>query len=125
MKREFAAAALLLAIFALSFVNVRHIETKTGVLTGEITAAAGLIAENDREGAIKHVKNALAGWLEWNRYSHIMLRHSEIDTITDAYYALLQALEGKDEVPPAAFGSLLEKLRGLAEKERAGLGAIL
>jgi len=54
-----------------------------------------------------------------------MLRHSEIDVITDAYYELLCELEGDIKITEASFGQLNENLRSIGVKERVTLGSIL
>lgn len=124
MKREIIAATLLLTILGLCIFNVLYMGRKTAVLTDEIEKAQALFLDGDRAGAAAHVESSLQGWLGWESYSHIMLRHSEIDSLTDAYYLLLDKVQSGTVVPEAAFGALTEKLRDIAVKEGISVGAL-
>ncbi len=125
MKREYIAILLIIAIFVLAMINIRHIENKTQALTGDIEAAEKLYFSGDKDGAVSDIEDSLESWLDWDSYSHIMLRHSEIDVITDAYYDLLSELQSENETAEASFGKLKEELRSIAIKERVTLGSIL
>ena len=125
MKREYIAVLLIAAIFALSMINVHHIENKTLDLTSDIELAEKLYFDDDSEGAVSSIKKSLNTWLSWDSYSHIMLRHSEIDIISDAYYDLLSEIQGETETTKASFEKLKEDLRSLVSKERITLRSIL
>jgi hypothetical protein len=124
MKRELIAIALLLTLLVLSLANVRYIEDKSAVLMENIDAAETLLESGDTPGAENAIRVSLDGWLGWKSYTHIMLRHSEIDAITDAYYELLIGIENGGEAPKAAFGALRQKLLDLSEKERVTAGTL-
>ena len=125
MKREFVAVALLLALLILSLMNVHYIESRTDALSNQIQSAEELYTGNDRAGASRLVEASLNSWLDWNSYSHIMLRHSEVDLVTDAFYSLLEELEGGETVTEASFDSLRETLGDIVKKERVSLGSLL
>lgn len=125
MKREYIAVALLAAILALTLINIRHIENKAEALCEDIESSEKLYFNGDTEGAVSGIEDSLNTWLSWDSYSHIMLRHSEVDVITDAYYELLSELEGDGKVTEASFGKLKENLRSIVVKERVTLGSIL
>lgn len=125
MIREIIAVSILVALLALSLVNVKYIETKTELLAGEIQEAHELYQKGDNNGAAARVNESLNKWLGWESYSHIMLRHSEIDVITSAYYALLEELEGDEKVTGASFDALIETLNDIVKKERVTFGSLL
>ena len=125
MKREYIAVALIAAIFVLAMINVHHIESKTLALNNDIELAEKLYYDGDSDGAVSGIEKSLDTWLSWDSYSHIMLRHSEVDVITDAYYELLSELEGEDKVAEASFDKLKEALGSIADKERISLNSIL
>jgi len=125
MKREYIAVFLIVSIFVLSMMNIRYIENKTQALEGDIETAEKLYFSGDKEGAVSDITASLDAWLSWDSYSHIMLRHSEIDIITDAYYDLLSELQCENETPEASFEKVKEELRSIATKERITLGSIL
>lgn len=125
MIREIVAVSLLVALLALSLFNVKYIENKTEILADEIGQAHELYQNGDNEGATSLVEDSLNTWLSWESYSHIMLRHSEIDVITSAYYALLEELEGEEKVTGASFDALIETLNDIVKKERVTFGSLL
>ena len=125
MKREWIAGALLLLLMALSFLNVHYLERKTDALSTLIAEAETHYEAGGRQEAEALVRQSLDDWLDWKLYSHIMMRHSEIDFISDAYYNLLEALEGDETVAQASFRNVIDKLLALVVKERIDLGSIL
>ncbi|MFB0919556.1 MAG: DUF4363 family protein [Oscillospiraceae bacterium] len=125
MIREIIAFSLLIALLVLSLINVKYMENKTELLAGEIKEAHELYQKGDNKEAASLVEESLNNWLNWESYSHIMLRHSEIDVITGAYYELLEELEGEDKVTDASFGALTETLNDIVKKERFTLGSLL
>lgn len=125
MKRELVAVSLILIIFALSLVNIRYVESRTDMLTNDVEAAEKLFINGDTDAAISLVKESLDNWLSWEPYTHIMLRHSEVDLVTDAYYELLSKLQSEEEVPEAAYRRLKEQLRSISAMERITIGSIL
>ncbi|MBP8640109.1 MAG: DUF4363 family protein [Oscillospiraceae bacterium] len=125
MKSEFIAVFIIAALLALALININHIETKTLALTEEIELAEKQYNVGDIEGAVFCVEDSLNAWLSWDSYSHIMLRHSEVDVITDTYFDLLSELEGEAEVSQASFEKLKEALASIADKERVSLKSIL
>lgn len=124
MKRELIAVALLATLLALSLANVHYIENKSAALMENIGAAETLLDSGDTLGAESALRVSLDGWLGWKSYTHIMLRHSEIDAITDTYYELLAGIQNGGEAPKAAFGALRQKLLDLSEKERVSAGTL-
>jgi len=125
MKREFFAVGLLLALLALSLYNIRYIENKSQTLNSYIEKAEKHYLSGDRQGAAEDIEASLDIWLGWDSYSHVMLRHSEVDVITETYYELLKELEGKDTVTEASFGKLKEELSSITTKERITARSIL
>ncbi len=125
MKREFFAAGLILGLLALSLYNIRYIQNKSQTLESYIEEAETHYHSGDRQGAVEDIKSSLDIWLGWDSYSHVMLRHSEVDVITEAYYELLMELEGEDKVAEASFGKIKEELNSIITKERINVRSIL
>ena len=125
MKREIFAVALLLGLLTLSLYNIRYIENKSQTLNSYIEKAEKHYLSGDRQGAAEDIEASLKLWLGWDSYSHVMLRHSEVDVITESYYELLKELEGDDAVTKASFGKLKEELNSIITKERINVRSIL
>ncbi|NLH01148.1 MAG: DUF4363 family protein [Clostridiales bacterium] len=124
MKREYIAAALITAIFVISVFNTHYVENKTRALTEDIESAEQLYNSGDGSGAASIVEDSMQKWLGWDSYAHIMLRHSEVDLVTDAYFELLSDLQSGETVPKAAFGKLKEQLHSISIMEKITIGSI-
>ncbi|NCB73865.1 MAG: DUF4363 family protein [Clostridia bacterium] len=125
MKRELFAVSLLLGLLALSVYNIRYIENKSQTLISYIEEAEAHYLGGNSQQAAEDIETSLDIWLGWDSYSHVMLRHSEVDVITEAYYELLKELEGDDRVTQASFGVLKEELNSILTKERINVRSIL
>lgn len=126
MKREFVALAVILAILTASILNAHYVERKTSELSHDLHIAQELYDSGAREEASSKVADSLKGWLKWKSYAHIMLRHSEVDNVTEAYFDLLSDMEDKEaDVPAAAFGKLEQLLKNVSDMEQISIGAIL
>lgn len=126
MKREFVALAVILTILIASIVNGRYVERKTTEFSENLRIAQQLYDSGAQEKAVAKVADALDDWLEWKRYAHIMLRHSEVDNVTEAYYDLLSEVENSDEkVPAASFKKVEQLLKNISTMEQLSIGAIL
>jgi|GEM_PF-6439653 len=125
MKKEWAAAALLLLLVVGSYLHIRHV----GRLTDEtvsLTESACLRAENgDWDAAGADAEAALQVWRENAPYTHITLHQAALDNVTDALYGLLTAVSAQDETGTACAGRLAkDRLTGLYEAEGIGPGSI-
>lgn len=126
MKREWIALGVILAILAFSIFNAKYVAHKTADFRSDLQTAQEDYIGGDRKEAASHITNSIADWLSWHKYANIMLRHSEVDEVTDSYYDLLAALEDSgQEVPAAAFDKVTQKLRNISNMEQMTLGSIL
>ena len=124
MKREYVAGALILIIMAVSLYNTSYVEHKTKFLTENIEAAEKLYQNGDGNKASECIEESMENWLSWDSYAHIMLRHSEVDLVTDAYFELLTRLQTEEPVPEASFNKLKEQLRSISIMEKVSIGSV-
>lgn len=124
MKKEITAIVLLALIFAVSLVNLNFLENWLDELSGQAVNAAERVDKGDPEGASDILNASLEDWLEKDSYVHIMLRHDEIDPITDEYLALLDELDSGGDATSASFGTLISHLHELQNMERISLSSI-
>ena len=125
MRKEALALLLLGTIGILSLWNLRHLDRLTAPLlklTDEafLETQAGNIVE-----AAEKARLAEEAWLGAGVYTHIFLRHPEVDGVTDAFCAFRGAIAGCD--PGTVFGaylSLRTRLSGIREMEQLRLGSI-
>ena len=125
-RKEFGAAAVLCVLLAFSLWNIRTIDTLTDRILLSLAKSQSCAEKLDIKGAGKNLDEGLELWLEAEGYTHIFIRHSEIDSTTDAFYELRQLIAQGD---PAELKPVYEKLRYHLESidamEHPSLGSIL
>lgn len=96
MKKAVTAGLLLLAMVAASGWNVRFLDDFTDAMVGTLERSRECWAAGDVKKAAALAESVLEDWLDAAPYTHIFIRHAEVDAATDAFYDLLAALEGDD-----------------------------
>jgi hypothetical protein len=96
MKKEIIVGLLLVFIFSVALVNIHALDRLTGdvvklVEESEKNAAAGKWVE-----AAAKAEEAEKKWSEKDSYTHLVLRHAEINMATDAIYELLKEIYSED-----------------------------
>ena len=125
MKREWTAAALLALLFALSLLNIAYLDRLIGEIGAELAVSQSLAESGRFVEAEQALDRAVTRWVEANSYTHIFLRHPEIDSTSDAFFELKQLLaEENAEGFPSAFDKLIYHLHSIDEMEHLRLGSI-
>ena len=107
MKRELGALLLLAALFAVSLWSIRRTDRLTEEVEKHLELSEKALRADDRETAEAELEAALRVWQADKRYAHVFLRHAEIDSISDAFFALQQGLRGGDGAELGAAYDLL------------------
>ncbi len=125
MKKEIAAAVLLLLLFTGVLMNIRVAECIFSSLADEVDAAYECLENGDMQAASEQLDAAIEHWLGLDGYTHIFIRHSEINSTTDAFYGFKSDLSGGDAAAAAgSYGLLKEALGSLTAMERISLGSV-
>lgn len=98
-------------------------------MTDELTQLVGTSTEAAKAGdwykAEKYINKAIKTWKSKDSYTHIVLRHSEIDILSDALYEYMRdVLEKNEDTATASSKKLLYHLESLAQMERLRFGSI-
>ena len=125
MKKEIIALLLLVLLFAASLFNIWYFDRLCLDIAGEVKASAVALERGDMEAAQEHLNSALHTWLDADSYTHIFIRHPEIDSTADAFYELGQALEENSESCRAAYAKLLYHLESIRTMEHLRFGSIM
>ena len=126
MKKEWFALLLLAGILLGSAVNLRFLREFTGELEDMVAAAAEAAGEEKWETAAETAAQAMERWTCADRYTHVFIRHGEIDAVTDGFCSLLGAIRNRDRGSLySAQLSLRARLIGLYEMEQVKPGSIL
>ena len=125
MKRELAAGALLLLLMAGAWWNIRAVDTLTGDILAGLDISQAAEEQGDHLTAQAALAKALNRWLEADSYTHIFIRHAEIDATADAFYELQSQLLSGEGDSSAAYNKLRYHLDSIQRMEHPSLGSIL
>ena len=125
MKRELAAGTLLALLIAGAWWNIRAVDRLTGDILAGLDTAQAAEARGQPEEAREALDKALKRWLEADRYTHIFIRHAEIDATADAFYELQSQLLSGEGDSSAAYDKRRYHLESIRQMEHPGLGSIL
>jgi len=125
MKRELCAGGLFLLLVATAWWNMRAVDTLTGDILRALEQSQQAAEQGDFSAAAESFAQGLARWLDADSYTHIFIRHPEIDSTTDAFYELQGELLAREEDSlPAAYTKLRYHLISIQEMEHLKLGSI-
>ncbi len=126
MKKDIVAAALLAVLFIGSLFNIAYLDRLTGRIEDELTASIEKLEEGDAAQAREHLIRALDMWLAADGYTHIFIRHPEIDSTSDAFYDLAKEI-GKNDAESCrpAYEMLLYHLSSIRTMEHLRFGSIM
>lgn len=124
MKKELFAVLLLALLLILSLMNTREISALCKNLSGSVERTRILMSDGDFEGAEDVIRDALALWRGRASYTHCVLRHTDLESIDNAMFELLEAVHSHDVTAVVAAEETLEHLRALRDMESINLGSI-
>lgn len=125
MKKEIIALVLLIALFAASLYNVHYLENMIGDIYGLASESYDSLMRGDAVNAEQTLEQAISLWEKADGYTHIFIRHSEIDTTSDAMFEALGCITaGEPGEAVGAFRCLFYHLDSLVGMEQMSLGSI-
>lgn len=124
MKRELAAAALLLLLAAGAFWNLRAADRLSDQVERSLDRAERAARQADYEGALAALEAGRSIWNSRENYTQAFFRHPDLDALQDAFAGLEQLLLQRDEGWPAALALLRYHLRATDRMEHLSLGTI-
>lgn len=125
MRKEIAAAVILMLMFAGVLINIRANEHILDGLMSEVGSAYKLAVEGDFPASEESMRTAIAHWQSYDSYTHIFIRHSEINSATEAFYNMLGDISSEDEKSlSGSYGLLSAQLKSMITMERISLGSI-
>lgn len=125
MKKEIIAAALLAAVFTLTMLNVYFLGKITSSLRTMVSDAEALAEKGEWSKATNTAQKALEKWDSYDPYTHITVRHSEIDSTSEMFGNFLGAIYSQDNAAVKSSSlTLRHKLEMLHLMERLTLGSI-
>lgn len=125
MRKELVALALLLAILAGNIWNQHRLEVLTAGLDALVEEAYASARYGRWQQAAEAAQKAEKQWEDAGAYTHIFIRHTDIDALTSAFCDYRGALAGRDEGDIlASYLNLTAGLRSLRAVEKLSAGSI-
>lgn len=125
MKKCILAAVLLAALIALSVWNIRYLDAFTGELNAGVELARRQWRDDNFPAAAETLRGTIDLWRSRDGYTHILIRHSEIDATSDVFYELLASVLEEDAAEAEAHSEMLfYHLSSILEMERVTLKSV-
>ena len=125
MKKEIAAAVILALVFIGVLVNIKVAGNIILSLEEDVTAAYQSAEKGDFDRAKPQLDAAVEHWMSLDGYTHIFIRHSEINSTTQAYFQLKSDIYAEDMgAVEGSYGLLMATLDSLMTMEQLSLGSI-
>ena len=124
MKRELAAAALLLLLILGAVWHLHTADRLTGIVEYSLHRAELAARRGDYEAALTALENGMQVWDSHGTYTHVFFRHPDLDAIQDAFHALEELFLQEDPAWPAALRLLRYHLRAADEMEHVTVGTV-
>ena len=125
MKKEIFVGAFLILMLAAAFVNIHFLNKLTGDIIVLIEQAEEAVLAENWRAAEENAEAAANLWDASDTYTHLVLRHPEIESATDALYGLLEQIYAQQG--GAALGKALAakaRIQSLALIEEIRFGSI-
>lgn len=125
MKKEIISALLLLLMFSGVLVNIHINERIVSSLINEVDMSYENLKNGNEDKAMQQLDTAIEHWLNLDGYTHIFIRHSEINSTTDAFYGFRSDVgSGDADAANGSYGLLKETLLSLMTMEQISLGSV-
>lgn len=125
MKKEIISLVLLILLFIGALLNIRVIDNMVRTLEDGVQASYDAAKENDFEKASELIDETVTDWLSRDGYTHIFIRHTEIDSATDAFFEYISDISAEDiGSAEGSFGMLMAHLDSLKTMEHISFGSV-
>ncbi len=125
MKKELVALGLLLLILTGNLWNQRRLDALSAALTERVEAAYASSLSGSWTAAEEAAAQASEIWEQAGRYTHIFIRHTDVDALTAAFCDYRGAFAGRDRGDIcASYLRLAAASKSLKNMERLSSGSI-
>ena len=125
MKKTIAGAVLLTLLFIGALFNAGYQKSVLSGLIEIVDTADAQMASGDLSAAFGTLSGALDAWDGWEEYTHIFIRHTDVESVSAAFYELLSDLcEDNPGSARGSFLSLRHSLESIIKMEQPRPGSI-
>lgn len=126
MKKEGLAITIILFVILGSVLNLRYLTSLIHELDAQTNKAVSEAEAENWTTSEALASDVMMQWMKMDKYTHVFIRHGEIDAVTDAFCSLLGAIKSREtsDIFMAQL-TLHSRLNELVEMERVTPGSIL
>ena len=126
MKKEGLAITIILFVILGSVLNLRYLTSLIHELDAQTNKAVSEAEAENWTTSEAVASDVMMQWMKMDKYTHVFIRHGEIDAVTDAFCSLLGAIKSREtsDIFMAQL-TLHSRLNELVEMERVTPGSIL
>lgn len=123
--KELIALLLLALLLGGALLNIEHLEDFTTELTESLDESRESAEAGDWDAAEAKLRGAIESWNRADGYTHIFIRHAEIDGVSDSLYELLSEVLAQDMGAAAgAYEKAIAHLESIYTMERVSVGSV-
>lgn len=124
MKKAAAAGALMLVMIGASAWNIRFIDGFADSLIEQIELSRAQWASGNTQSAEETLEHALDRWFGAETYTHVFIRHAEVNDVTDAFFDVFAALNSGDGAAGSQYDRLEAHLRSIDDMEHVTIRSV-
>lgn len=125
MKKEIFSVCLLLIMLTAAFMNIHYLNKLTDEISQLVSESKDAAASGEWEKAVSTAEYAEKLWDEKTGYTHVVLRHSEIDTVSDVLYDFISHIYEQDnDASHIAADKVIYHLDSIYRMEQVRFGSI-
>lgn len=125
MKKEIIAILLLALLFLGSLYNIHVIEDMVTTLEDGVSTSFKAAQSGDFDKARILINEAATDWLSRDGYTHIFIRHAEINATNEAFFDYISDICAEDiGSAEGSYGLLISQLDSLKTMEEISFGSI-
>lgn len=125
MKKEIIIGCFLIVLFGVALVNIHYLNKLTENVTKLIEEAEKYALDEKWIQAEKKAEEASDLWNKSETYTHLVLRHPEVESATDAIFGLLEEVYSKEAgALRGAAQSAIAQMKSISSIEQIKFGSI-
>lgn len=97
MKKELFAFLVIITLLIGSISSLTHLNDLISQINTHIEYSLLYCSLDDYEAAHTEMEKALQLWNNSENYTHVFIRHSEVDTASDGFYDALSAIYDREK----------------------------
>lgn len=125
MKKEIIISSLLILMMVAAIINIHYINKLTDKVTHLIEESEKYMADGDWNSAENKAEEASRTWEGSDTYTHLVLRHPEIDAATESIYGYIAQVNAKEQgAAKGAAEAAIARMKSISSIEQIRFGSV-